>query len=282
MQISFREFGVGVGLMLFAAVLPVCDTEEVQQKIQAGTHPARIVPEGTRDRVRGVELAAGQTMAFATPLGKTKPPAGPKMGTVKKNPKDQLKYRWISPGTFQMGCSPGDDECTADEKPQHQVVITKGFWIAQTEVTVAAYKHYVQSTGRTMPPEPALMGRTLNSGWKNEKQPIVNVNWEEARDYCTWVGGRLPTDAEWEYAARGGNPKARYGPLDDIAWYADNSGPQRLDSTALKNEDLKTYGGGRRIFNQRLKDNGNGAHDVGTKKPNAFAYSTCLETSGSG
>jgi formylglycine-generating enzyme required for sulfatase activity len=163
-QISFREFGVLAGLVLCAAVLPVCHSEEVQQKIQPGAHQARIVPEGIGDRARGIELAAGQMMAFATPLGRTKSPAGPKMGTVKKNPKDQLKYLWISPGTFHMGCSPGDDECTADEKPQHQVVITKGFWIAQTEVTVAAYKHYVQSTGRTMQPEPALMGRPLNSG----------------------------------------------------------------------------------------------------------------------
>ena len=63
-------------------------------------------------------------------------------------------------------------------------------------------------------------------------EPIVNVSWEESRQYCIWEGGRLPTDAEWEYAARGGDPNARYGKLDDIAWYADNSGPKRLDSTA--------------------------------------------------
>src|SRR6266852_2159604 len=139
MRISFRELGVLVGgLVLCAAALPVCDTAEAQQKIQPGAHQARIVLEGTRDRARGVELAAGQTMAFAAPLGKPKSPAGPKMGTVKKNPKDGLKYVWVSPGTFQMGCSPGDDECVADEKPAHQVTITKGFWMGQTLVTVAA------------------------------------------------------------------------------------------------------------------------------------------------
>jgi formylglycine-generating enzyme required for sulfatase activity len=108
--------------------------------------------------------------------------------------------------------------------PVHSVTITKGFWIGQTLVTAGAYKRFAGATGRQMSNAPGW-----NQGWTDDNMPIVNVTWFDAQTYCGWIGGRLPTEAEWEYAARGGSTQKLYGPLDEIAWYGDKSGPQAKD-----------------------------------------------------
>jgi formylglycine-generating enzyme required for sulfatase activity len=138
---------------------------------------------------------------------------------LRENSKDGLKYIWIPPGTFMMGCSPGDQKCKVEENPPHRVTIANGFWMGQTEVTVTAYRKFAESTGAQMPPAP-----TFNADWKNQDMPIVRVTWEDATTFCGWAGGRLPTEAEWEYAARTGSTEARYGPIDEVAWYGANSG----------------------------------------------------------
>jgi formylglycine-generating enzyme required for sulfatase activity/tRNA A-37 threonylcarbamoyl transferase component Bud32 len=131
------------------------------------------------------------------------------VGDSKINPRDGLKYIWIPPGTFTMGCSPGDSECYDHEKPAHEVTISKGFWLGRTDVTQAAYQRVVGSNP---------------SDFKGDNLPVEAVTWDEARSYCQAISGRLPTEAEWEYAARAGSKAARYGNLNDIAWYDGNSG----------------------------------------------------------
>jgi formylglycine-generating enzyme required for sulfatase activity len=132
-------------------------------------------------------------------------------GEVRVNPRDGLKYVWIPPGRFTMGCSPGDSECDGDEKPAHPVRITRGFWIGQTEVTQAAYERVM---------------RKNSSRFKAPERPVESVSWDEAKSYCESVGLRLPTEAEWEYAARAGSTEARYGGIESVAWYSGNSSKQ--------------------------------------------------------
>lgn len=104
----------------------------------------------------------------------------------------------VKSGTFEMGDRAGSSDSFA--KPVRTVSVA-AFWISRYEVTFDQYDAYARAVGKPLPPD---------EGWGRGKRPVVNISWEDAKAFATWVSAisgfvyRLPSEAEWEYAARAG------------------------------------------------------------------------------
>ena len=164
----------------------------------------------------------------------------------------------VAGGTFQMGST--DSEAYSDESPVHSVTVDS-FYMAETEVTFDQYDAYCTATGISKPDD---------RGWGRGSRPAIYVSWYDAVKYCNWLseqegltlayeingtsvswnqsanGYRLPTEAEWEYAARGGAQSNGYkyagsNDVDEVGWYWDNSGSKTHPVKGKKANELGLY-----------------------------------------
>ena len=148
-----------------------------------------------------------------------------------------FKMILVEAGTFTMGATSEMEDAWSEEKPTHQVTLTNDYYIGQTEVTQALWK--------------AVMGRNP-SYFKGNNKPVERVSWNDCKTFISKLNSltglkfRLPTEAEWEFAARGGNNSNHYqysgsNDLDDVAWYDDNSGDTTHDVATKQPNELGIY-----------------------------------------
>ena len=160
--------------------------------------------------------------------------------TVKKPYSAEPEMVLVEGGTFTMGCT--DGECESNEFPTRKVTLSS-FKMAKYPVT---QKQWIVIMGRTITEQAALAGQANLYG-AGDNYPIHYVSWSDAQEFIqklnasTGKNYRLPTEAEWEYAARGGEESKGYkysggNDIDTIAWYYNNSGQTKSVGTKAPNE----------------------------------------------
>jgi len=164
------------------------------------------------------------------------------------------EFVFVEGGTFTMGCTEEQsNDCYNDEKPAHEETV-KDFYIGKYEVTVEQFAKFIDETGYKTDAEKSDSSLICADGMKSYKKgvnwrfnsqgtlydkqeydhPVAHVSWNDAKEYCKWFSEksgnnvRLPSETEWEYAARGGNLSrgTKYSGsnvITEVAWYDANS-----------------------------------------------------------
>ncbi len=221
-----------------------------------------------------------------TPPVPTTTPPKPGIGTVRRN-SIGMEFAYIPVDSFLMGSSeddinrvmaansPVDDKVNRDyfknELPQHRMTMSQPFYLGRYEVT---QKQWEEVMGTTVQQQRDKANPNFYLSNVGPNQPMYFVSWEEAQEFTRKLNEkndgyvyRLPTEAEWEYACRAGTSGDYAGNLNLLGWYGDNSGNVPRNSLA---EWVKSGRNGQKYYEQFLKPNGNGTHEVGMKAPNAW------------
>ena len=209
----------GAGYLIFN---PDKSTPTATTRVLLTTTSIKVAPPSVT--VASPNLTLTSLMATTLTPSNTPPPSA---GDTRVSLADGMTMVYVPAGTFQMGTPGGDANARANESPQHAVTLD-GFWIDKTEITNQMFTRFVQKMNYKTDAEKFGNGTIYNIdqtgnpwiaaepdvSWRHPhslsddisglgNRPVVQVSWNDASAYCKWAGKRLPTEAEWEMAARG-------------------------------------------------------------------------------
>ena len=209
LSVNYKPFGADV----YVDGKKVGQSPRVFNGILVGSHKVEIKKDGYAPDSKTVSILEGQTATLSGELT---------TGRITIPVKDGISIDMVrvEAGTFTMGATAEMKDPYIDEKPTHQVTLTNDYYIGKNEVTQALWQ--------------AVMGNNPSS-FKGDNLPVEKVSWNDCQEFISKLNRitgktfRLPTEAEWEYAARGGNKSRGYqysgsNNLSDVAWYTANSG----------------------------------------------------------
>ena len=220
---------------------------EVQKMFISIEQTWAVAQTATHRPTQTAGLSSSRVMPARTELPSTRAPARLTAASL-TSPAIDPAMVYIPEGRFWMGAAPGDPVASDEEKPGREVHLS-GYWIDTTEVTNAMFADFVAQTGYTTDAERLGSGwvldlsknnweETAGADWRHpygpdstiaglEQHPVVQVSWNDAAAYCRWRSARLPTEAEWEKAARGTDqriyPWGDTSPSGTLANFADRS-----------------------------------------------------------
>ena len=224
LSVNYKPFGADV----YIDGNKVGQSPRVFNGLLVGNHKVEIKKDGYGTESKQVNILEGQTATLAGMLSTNTTVPTSTGSTLSDNTITIPVKKGISidmvrveAGTFTMGATPEmkDPDYDYDEKPTHQVTLTNDYYIGKYEVTQALWQ--------------AVMGSNP-SKFKGDNLPVENVSWKDCQEFLSKLNNttgktfRLPTEAEWEYAARGGKKNRGYlysgsNNISDVAWYSDNS-----------------------------------------------------------
>ena len=231
LSVNFKPFGSDV----YVDGVKVGQSPRVFNGVLVGNHNVEIRKSGYTTSRQTVTISEGQTASISGSLTSTTSASSTNAlsssgssqsgNTLTIPVKNGINIEMVKveAGSFNMGATPEMRSLQYpydDEKPDHRVTLTKNYYIGKYEVTQALWQ--------------VVMGNNP-SRFKGDDLPVERVSWKRCQDFISKLNSltgkrfRLPTEAEWEYAARGGNKSRGYrysgsNTLDDVAWYGDNSG----------------------------------------------------------